>query len=154
MTQHGYTHLVLDEVRALPWRVLLQRRLLRALRRHASAARCAATDMLSACCADASCAQGWSKKDGQILTDEFGRPTPNAEMYPSAANGAGMKPLADALAARGLKLGLWFMRGVPRSAATKRLPILGSSTNSTCLEAARFDKPCFWSTSCHGACPR
>ena len=121
-----------------------------ALRHHASAARCAATDTLSACCADL-LAQGWSKKDGQILTDEYGRPTPNTDMYPSAANGAGMKPLADALAARGLKLGLWFMRGVPRSAATKRLPILGSNTNSTCLEAARFDKPCFWSTSCHGS---
>ena len=94
--------------------------------------------------------QGWSKRDGQILTDAFGRPMPNTDMYPSAANGAGMKPLADALAVRGMKLGLWFMRGVPRSAAAARLPIFGSNTNSTCLEAARFDKPCFWSTSCHG----
>ena len=72
-------------------------------------------------------------------------------MYPSAVNGAGMKPLVDALATRGLKLGLWFMRGVPRSAATQRLPIVGSKTNSTCRDAARFDKPCFWSSSCHGS---
>ena len=72
-------------------------------------------------------------------------------MYPSAANGAGMRPLVDALAARGLKLGLWLMRGVPRSAAAAHLPIFGSTTNSTCFEAARFDKPCAWSTSCHGS---
>ena len=95
--------------------------------------------------------EGWSKRDGQILTDSYGRPTPNTDMYPSAANGAGMRPLVDALAARGLKLGLWFMRGVPRSAAAAHLPIFGSATNSTCFEAARFDKPCAWSTSCHGS---
>ena len=115
--------------------------------------RCAALarQLVAALSAEALLSQGWSKRDGQILTDAFGRPTPNADMYPSAANGAGFKPLTDALATRGLKLGLWFMRGVPRSAASERLPIAGSSTNSTCLEAARFDKPCFWSTSCHGS---
>ena len=75
--------------------------------------------------------EGWSKRDGQIITDAYGRPTPNVELYPSAAGGAGLKPLVEALAARGLKLGLWFVRGVPRSAAAKRLPIYGSKTNST-----------------------
>jgi hypothetical protein len=95
--------------------------------------------------------QGWSKKDGQIITDAFGRPTPNPDMYPSSANGAGMRPLADALAAKGLRLGLWMMRGVPRSAAAARLPIFGSTTNSTALDAVRYDKNCFWSTSCHGS---
>ena len=69
--------------------------------------------------------QGWAKKDGQILTDEFGRPAPNVDMYPSAAGGKGLKPLADALRGRGLQLGLWYMRGVPRSAAAARMPILG-----------------------------
>jgi hypothetical protein len=62
-----------------------------------------------------------------------------------------MRPLADALAAKGLRLGLWIMRGVPRSAATARLPIFGSTTGSTALDAVRYDKSCFWSTSCYGS---
>ena len=95
--------------------------------------------------------QGWSKKDGQILTDEYGRPKPNKELYPSSAGGAGMRPLVDALAAKGLRLGLWIMRGVPRSAATARLPIFNTTTNSTALDAVRYDKSCFWSTSCYGS---
>jgi alpha-galactosidase len=85
-------------------------------------------------------AQGWSKKDGEILVDEYGRPKPNEEMYPSSKGGAGMRPLAEALAKKGLRLGLWFMRGVPRPAVAARLPIKGSTTNSTALDAVRFDK--------------
>ncbi len=61
-----------------------------------------------------------------------------------------MKPLVEQLAAKGLHLGLWFMRGVPRSAAAARLPIFGSSTSSRAVDAVRYDKSCFWSTSCYG----
>ena len=95
--------------------------------------------------------EGWSKKDGQILTDEHGRPYPNLDMYPSTAEGRGMRPLSDALRARGLELGLWMMRGVPRRAATAFLPIANSSVRATAADAIRTDKNCFWSQSCYGS---
>ena len=80
--------------------------------------------------------QGWSKKDGQIIVDAFGRPTPNTDLYPSAKGGLGFAPLAKALGERGIQLGLWFMRGVPRRAAASFTPIYGSA-NATAADAVR-----------------
>jgi alpha-galactosidase len=94
--------------------------------------------------------QGWSKKDGQIIVDAFGRPTPNTDLYPSAKGGLGFAPLTKALGERGIQLGLWFMRGVPRRAAASFAPIYGSA-NATAADAVRFDKNCFWSISCYGS---
>jgi len=95
--------------------------------------------------------EGWAKRDGEILFDESGRPRPNTAMYPSAVNGVGMARLAQALRGRGIELGLWVIRGVPRRAVASFLPVWGSATNATLADAVRFDKPCFWSVSCYGS---
>lgn len=63
---------------------------------------------------------------GKNEMDEFGRLLPCPEKFPSAANGAGFKPLADKVHALGLKFGIHVMRGIPREAAQKHLPILGT----------------------------
>jgi hypothetical protein len=51
---------------------------------------------------------GWA---GNTI-DGHGRPTPNTDMWPSAAGGKGFKPLADWTHSLGLKFGVWTLRGV------------------------------------------
>ena len=63
---------------------------------------------------------------GAVLMDEYGRFVPASNRFPSAANGAGFKPLADYVHSKGLKFGIHIMRGIPREAVDKNLPIKGT----------------------------
>ena len=67
---------------------------------------------------------------GRNEMDEFGRLLPCPEKFPSSANGAGFKPLADQIHALGLKFGIHVMRGIPRMAAHLHLPILGTDVTA------------------------
>ena len=57
---------------------------------------------------------------GELAMDEYSRLTPDPERFPSGADGAGFKPLADYIHSLGLKFGIHIMRGVPRVAAHGR----------------------------------
>ena len=59
--------------------------------------------------------------------DEYGRLIPAVNRFPSAADGKGFRPLADYIHSLGLKFGIHIMRGMPRMAAHRRMPIEGSS---------------------------
>ncbi len=61
-----------------------------------------------------------------LAMDEYGRLVPAPNRVPSAANGAGFKPLADSVHALGLKFGIHVMRGIPRQAVRANTPILGT----------------------------
>jgi alpha-galactosidase len=63
--------------------------------------------------------------DGGVR-DEFGRYLPAPNRFPSAAGGAGYRPLADFLHGKGLKLGLHMIRGVPQKAVALHQPIEGT----------------------------
>ena len=52
---------------------------------------------------------------------------PVASRFPSSADGAGFKPLADWVHAQGLKFGIHIVRGIPRQVVKENLPIAGSS---------------------------
>jgi hypothetical protein len=71
--------------------------------------------------------------------DDHGRYTPAVNRFPSADHGAGFKPLADYVHALGLKFGIHILRGIPKAAVEKNLPIEGSSFHArtppalTCL---------------------
>src|SRR6266576_2634217 len=68
-------------------------------------------------------AQGHDYHPGAPLTmDEYGRLLPAVNRFPSSANGAGFKPLADYVHSKGLKFGIHIMRGIPRQAVEKNLP--------------------------------
>ena len=72
-------------------------------------------------------AQGHDYKPGAPLTmDEYGRLMPAVNRFPSSANGAGFKSLADYVHSKGLKFGIHIMRGIPRQAVEKNLPIKGT----------------------------
>lgn len=55
--------------------------------------------------------------------DEYSRQIPADNRFPSSADGAGFKPLADYIHSLGLKFGIHIMRGIPRFAAHNHLPI-------------------------------
>ncbi|MFT3781381.1 MAG: Melibiase subfamily [Nibricoccus sp.] len=67
------------------------------------------------------------RKDAVLTMDDYGRLLPAPNRFPSAANGAGFKPLADYVHSLGLKFGIHLMRGIPRQAVEKNLPILGTT---------------------------
>ena len=69
--------------------------------------------------------------DGSLVPyfemDEYGRLYPDARRFPSSANGAGLKPLADYIHSLGLKFGLHVMRGIPRQAVYYNTPVKGGN---------------------------
>ncbi|MBQ6960450.1 MAG: glycoside hydrolase family 27 protein [Clostridia bacterium] len=84
----------------------------------------------------------------QLAMDEYGRLLPAENRFPSAANGQGFKPLADFVHSLGLKFGIHIMRGLPRMAAHRRLPILNSE--SLCSQAADPNSICAWNPDMYG----
>jgi hypothetical protein len=77
-----------------------------------------------------------------LAADEFGRLLPAPNRFPSAANGAGFKPLADKLHSMGLKFGIHVMRGIPRQAVTAGTKCLGGEF--TALDAGDTNDKCGW----------
>ncbi len=88
---------------------------------------------------------------GRNEMDEFGRLLPCPEKFPSSAGGRGFKPLADRIHDLGLKFGIHIMRGIPRAAAERHLPILGSDV--TADMAADPSSICGWNPDMYGLRP-
>ena len=59
-------------------------------------------------------AHGYNEKDPSFVMDEYGRFLPSPVRFPSSANGAGFKPIADYIHGKGLKFGFHIMRGIPQ----------------------------------------
>jgi alpha-galactosidase len=71
-------------------------------------------------------ALGYNQTDPEFSIDSYGRFVPAVNRFPSAANGAGFKPIADYIHDKGLKFGIHVMRGVPVIGVKKNLPVLGT----------------------------
>jgi alpha-galactosidase len=93
--------------------------------------------------------QGHDYQPGAPLTmDEYGRLLPAVNRFPSSANGAGFKPLADYVHGKGLKFGIHIMRGIPRQAVEKNLPIKGTPYHAA--DVADKDNGCRWNPDMWG----
>lgn len=68
-----------------------------------------------------------NSKEAVVTLDEYGRYIPAPNRFPSAAGGAGFKPLADYVHASGLKFGIHILRGIPKQAVARNLPIAASA---------------------------
>jgi hypothetical protein len=79
-------------------------------------------------------------RDFQI--DANGLLVPTTVRFPSAAKGAGFKPLADWVHSLGLKFGIHIMRGIPRGAVERNTPIAGSRFRAA--DAADTSDACGW----------
>ncbi len=85
---------------------------------------------------------------GDDEIDEYGRFIPSPSRFPSSKNGAGFKPLATYCHELGLKFGIHIMRGVPRTAAERHLPVLGTSV--TAADIADPSSICGWNPDMYG----
>ena len=99
----------------------------------------------------------WSRADArdhsyapfaELAMDGFGRLVPAENRFPSAAGGAGFRPLADYIHSLGLKFGIHIMRGMPRAAAHRHLPIADSGY--LCSDAADPHSVCAWNPDMYG----
>ena len=88
-------------------------------------------------------AGGYNQTNPIYVYDEYGRYTPALNRFPSAANGVGFKVLADYVHEKGLKFGIHIMRGLPKIAAEKKLPVKGTD-GITCDMIANNDSACTW----------
>jgi len=94
--------------------------------------------------------EGWYMKDPfansvearKYVWDENGILIPDPGRFPSSANDAGFKPIADWVHSQGLKFGIHIVRGIPRQVVAQNLPIAGSSFHAT--DAADTTSPCPW----------
>ncbi len=83
-----------------------------------------------------------------LSMDRYGRLLPDPNRFPSAANGAGFKALADSVHALGLKFGIHVMRGIPRQAVREHSPVLG--TPYTADQIADTTSTCAWDDGMYG----
>jgi hypothetical protein len=86
--------------------------------------------------------------NSQYAMDEFGRYVPAPNRFPSAADGSGFKPLADYVHALGLKFGIHILRGIPKMAVEKDLPIADSGYHAS--QAADRSDTCPWNPDNYG----
>ena len=92
-------------------------------------------------------AHGYS--DGTPLCiDAYGRQIPDEQRFPSAADGKGFGPLADAVHRLGLKLGVHVMRGIPRQAVHENLPVKGTTLHAQ--DVADTEHTCAWNHDNYG----
>lgn len=71
-------------------------------------------------------AGGYNQTDPIYVLDEYGRYQPAVNRFPSATDGKGFKELADYVHSQGLKFGIHIMRGIPKEAVEKKLPVKGA----------------------------
>ena len=80
--------------------------------------------------------------------DGYGRLLPAPNRFPSSASGKGFGPLAADVHAMGLKFGIHLMRGIPRLAVKRNLPILGTSYHAA--DIADTTSICPWNPDMYG----
>lgn len=83
-----------------------------------------------------------ARAGAELEADKFGRLLPAPNRFPSAENGAGFKPLADAVHALGLRFGIHVMRGIPRQAVRANVQIQGA--DYTAADVANTNDKCSW----------
>jgi hypothetical protein len=84
----------------------------------------------------------------ETAMDEYGRLLPAPNRFPSADGGQGFRPLADYVHSLGLRFGIHIMRGIPRQAVERNLPVMGASVRAQ--DIADRKNICPWSTAMYG----
>lgn len=87
----------------------------------------------------------------RLHLDALGRYVPDPGRFPSAAGGAGLRPLADYVHSLGLRFGIHILRGIPRQAVADNLPIANSPYRAA--QAADPNDTCPWNDFNYGIKP-
>jgi len=85
----------------------------------------------------------YPKKRLGLTIDGYGLPEPSKEYFPG-----GIKAIADHAHEKGLKFGVWIIRGIPKLAVEKNLPIKG--TRYRARDIADTTNICVWSDKNYG----
>ncbi len=80
--------------------------------------------------------------------DGYGRLLPAPNRFPSSVGGKGFRPLADRVHALGLRFGIHLMRGIPRLAVERNLPVFG--TKYRACDIADTASICTWNPDMYG----
>jgi alpha-galactosidase len=80
--------------------------------------------------------------------DGYGRLLPAPNRFPSAAGGKGFAPIAAKVHALGLRFGIHLMRGIPRLAVERNLPVLGTKLRAR--DIADTNSICPWNPDMYG----
>jgi hypothetical protein len=80
--------------------------------------------------------------------DGNGRLLPASNRFPSSAGGRGFAPLAAEVHGLGLKFGVHLMRGIPRLAVERNLPVLGTRVRAA--DIADTSSICAWNPDMYG----
>jgi len=88
-------------------------------------------------------AGGYNQTDPRYALDEYGRYQPAVNRFPSAKDGKGFKELANYVHNKGFKFGIHLMRGIPKVAVEKKLPIKGIS-GITADQIYTTENQCKW----------
>jgi hypothetical protein len=80
--------------------------------------------------------------------DGYGRLLPAPNRFPSSSRGRGFAPLASDVHALGLKFGVHLMRGIPRLAVERNLPVLGTRVRAR--DIADTSSTCAWNPDMYG----
>lgn len=93
-----------------------------------------------------------NSKTSVYTMDASGRYTPAVNRFPSAAGASGFKPLADFVHGLGLKFGIHILRGIPKGAVAKNLPITGTAAGTSfhAADAADQSDTCPWNFDNYG----
>ncbi len=92
-----------------------------------------------------------NSRTSQYSLDKFGRYTPAVNRFPSAANDAGFKPLADYVHSLGLQFGIHILRGIPKQAVVNNIPIADSTYSAA--DGADTSDTCPWNFDYFGTKP-
>jgi alpha-galactosidase len=90
-------------------------------------------------------------RTSQYSLDKYGRYTPAVNRFPSAANDAGFKPLADYVHSLGLRFGIHILRGIPKQAVVNKIPIADSPNSAA--DGADASDTCPWNFDNFGTNP-
>jgi alpha-galactosidase len=91
---------------------------------------------------------GTKGADQGYTLDSNGRYLPAPNRYPSSAGDIGLKAVGDYVHSLGLKFGIHIIRGIPKEAVEKNLPIAGSSFHAA--DAANTSDLCRWNPDNYG----
>lgn len=97
--------------------------------------------------------EGWYLASPQNVNqgytlDSNGRYIPAVDRFPSADQDRGFKPIAEYVHSLGLKFGIHIIRGIPREAVARNLPIAGSKYRAA--DAADTADTCRWNHDNYG----
>ncbi|MCI1978341.1 MAG: glycoside hydrolase family 27 protein [Bifidobacteriaceae bacterium] len=83
-----------------------------------------------------------------LILDDYGRQLPDPARFPSATGGQGFALLAQKIHEMGLQFGIHMMRGIPKLAVERNLPIMGTPWHAR--DVADMQHVCAWNPDNYG----